>query len=820
MPTSGPLIWSETRQELCESLPYYRAYQTGCYVSSSCLARPPSSVLLKSSLSQATLKDSIAYGYLLAGWPSRRDAFAHNGRVIISHGGGKSQVITPRTTTTPSTAASSEPKKASLKQDQSADDSSTIRALLHSARHSLPIVLIAAENYALLPFKLNCGYAVLGWYLITDAWAEREVGGGKEREEVGKAEGFVRCKFRFEWIEAQGEPWWQLSRKDKEKEWNPRSRIETFSKSQRQVTKRMKQVTKRMESKPSEKASVSSSRPSSAPSSHSSSTPTSGTTTPTAMTPEERKNLLFGPLPSTTLPSLISKTSRSLNSASPCTLTNSASCLSCRHPSPIVFSLGWICLGPSCPQFFLLPNTHHPPLESSLNFSSSFLHPLGAILNFSFPSCQPPFPLIPMRPSSRSMDQSRGLWCKHCGRLSCRELIFQPRCSHCNSAVGKWKPLPTIPPPQLNSGVFDFDGKEGGAFDPVISASSGIKMEMKTVGEGGERMVVYSFTFDAMFGDCAVHLVQADTHGGGEEREADEIFRAFQRHAWPTDSNKKSVGKRKRKESDNLAFIPSPEDTQRSSSNSSSTSGTSPDSGQRHSNKKEECLHVIPFRRHQLKSSAGLGRMLTQQFTCNYGVPYKHIVAMGTLPLHPTSSPPPIISTLRLLQHRTCLSLSCSSPSSSSPSSSSPSSSSPSSSSLSSPTSSFRGFNEIYPVLYLQHQKMSFHDDGEPGLGPIVSSLSLGSTCRMKFRLKSKHQPHHTDLTAKVRTLLDLPLRHGSVVVQQGSDLQKYFEHSVSPDGFRIAVTGRWIDELVNDKTPNSRPCRVIAGKREMSREK
>ncbi|SYW85289.1 uncharacterized protein UBRO2_05762 [Ustilago bromivora] len=286
MPTSGPLIWSETRQELCESLPYYRAYQTGCYVTSSSLARAPSSVLLKSSLSQATLKDSIAYGYLLAGWPSRRDAFAHNGRVIISHGGGKSQVITPRTTTTSSTAASSEPKKASLKQDQSANDSSTIRALLHSARHSLPIVLIAAENYALLPFKLNCGYAVLGWYVITDAWAEREVGGGKEGEEVGKAEGFVRCKFRFEWIEAQGEPWWELSRKDKEKEWNPRSRIETFSKSQRQVTKRMK-------SKPSEKASVSPSRPSSAPSSHSSSTTTSGTTTPIAMTPEERKNLLF-----------------------------------------------------------------------------------------------------------------------------------------------------------------------------------------------------------------------------------------------------------------------------------------------------------------------------------------------------------------------------------------------------------------------------------------------------------------------------------------------------------------------------------------------
>uniref|UniRef100_V5F0P1 Alpha-ketoglutarate-dependent dioxygenase AlkB-like domain-containing protein n=1 Tax=Kalmanozyma brasiliensis (strain GHG001) TaxID=1365824 RepID=V5F0P1_KALBG len=135
--------------------------------------------------------------------------------------------------------------------------------------------------------------------------------------------------------------------------------------------------------------------------------------------------------------------------------------------------------------------------------------------------------------------------------------------------------------------------------------------------------------------------------------------------------------------------------------------------------------------------------MLTQQFTCNYGVAYKHVVAMGTEPLDATS-PPVILSTLDLLHARTRSAIPLS-----------------------------QEFNELYPVLYLEHQAMNFHDDGEPGLGPVVSSLSLGSTCRMKFRLKAKHQAQFEGVRPRDRTVLDLPLRHGSVVVQEGHDLQK-----------------------------------------------
>jgi len=30
-----------------------------------------------------------------------------------------------------------------------------------------------------------------------------------------------------------------------------------------------------------------------------------------------------------------------------------------------------------------------------------------------------------------------------------------------------------------------------------------------------------------------------------------------------------------------------------------------------------------------------------------------------------------------------------------------------------------------------------------------------------------------------------------------------FFEHCINPDGFRIAITGRWIDQRLNDKTPS-----------------
>lgn len=56
-------------------------------------------------------------------------------------------------------------------------------------------------------------YAVLGWYMVRDAWEELEPGKpvkmkGPDGKAVSQTKLLVRWKFLFEWVEAQGEPWW------------------------------------------------------------------------------------------------------------------------------------------------------------------------------------------------------------------------------------------------------------------------------------------------------------------------------------------------------------------------------------------------------------------------------------------------------------------------------------------------------------------------------------------------------------------------------------------------------------------------------------
>lgn len=95
-------------------------------------------------------------------------------------------------------------------------------------------------------------------------------------------------------------------------------------------------------------------------------------------------------------------------------------------------------------------------------------------------------------------------------------------------------------------------------------------------------------------------------------------------------------------------------------------------------------------------------------------------------------------------------------------------------------------FNEILSVLYRDGQKMSWHDDGEDGtfvvficdfrlrrdedLGPVVASLSLGSSATMSFRPKpGRHEPNQSYHRGKANatrkqnpaTVLSLTLSHG-----------------------------------------------------------
>ncbi|EJU04130.1 hypothetical protein DACRYDRAFT_105197 [Dacryopinax primogenitus] len=154
-----PPVWAYGRQAICESLPYFRATEAGCY-----------------------FKGGLVKGYLLDGCPSERDMWASEGKVVVSHGGGHSERDAEG--------------GLELTTDQEEEDA-RIRALLKTMHKKQPVVLLAGRKYRLFPWRIECDYIVLGAYLIIDYWVEAEGNPPVQR-----------VKFKFQWLPCQGEPWW------------------------------------------------------------------------------------------------------------------------------------------------------------------------------------------------------------------------------------------------------------------------------------------------------------------------------------------------------------------------------------------------------------------------------------------------------------------------------------------------------------------------------------------------------------------------------------------------------------------------------------
>ncbi|KAK0495928.1 hypothetical protein EDD18DRAFT_1074824 [Armillaria luteobubalina] len=163
--SKNPPIWARSRQEVCETWDWFRSYQGGVYFS-----------------------QNEAKGYLLSAFSSKRDGWFHNGKLIISHGGGKAESISHSKGRHEKQAAS----------DQNAQDFS-VRALLNSFHNNTPVALLIDDKYVHFPFSLGARditYAVLGFYKITHFWSELQPA-NNDRGRV------VRYKFAFQWYESQ-----------------------------------------------------------------------------------------------------------------------------------------------------------------------------------------------------------------------------------------------------------------------------------------------------------------------------------------------------------------------------------------------------------------------------------------------------------------------------------------------------------------------------------------------------------------------------------------------------------------------------------------
>lgn len=103
------------------------------------------------------------------------------------------------------------------------------------------------------------------------------------------------------------------------------------------------------------------------------------------------------------------------------------------------------------------------------------------------------------------------------------------------------------------------------------------------------------------------------------------------------------------------------------------------------------------------------------------------------------------------------------------------------------------GSNLLHTLANLSAQ---YHDDGEPGLGPTVATLSLGCPSTMTFRPQEKARVPEGDawitsgggnqwicpgveLRAKATApVLEIPLLHGDMLVMAGEKIQQLYEAS------------------------------------------
>jgi hypothetical protein len=251
----------------------------------------------------------------------------------------------------------------------------------------------------------------------------------------------------------------------------------------------------------------------------------------------------------------------------------------------------------------------------------------------------------------------------------------------------------------------------------------------------------------------------------------------------------------------------------------------------------------IGLRRRWLDNSQVKGGMYTSSFLVNYGMPYKFIAATASRPF--SAAARPITATRSRLNWAAGHLLSHPSPPSSF-------SSSPSASPPTSHPQPPNPFNEVLALSYFEFQKISYHDDGETGLGPTIATLSLGSPATMRIRMKARHYhgvssagvyndctpipgcrefekrgvvcgelealkskekegggtgrvyrerlkqiPRELGLKSqgKAKDVLKMEVRHGDVVVMHGRELQRVYEHAVEHVGkLRFALTCRYID--------------------------
>ncbi|PNH33007.1 hypothetical protein BJF96_g3820 [Verticillium dahliae] len=132
-PLGKPVVWSENRQALCDSLWYFKQHQAGSYPI-----------------------DGVLRGFLLDGESTIRDIVTSD--VIISTLGGGRQ----KDSTTKMSVRVNETRNCIVNQCKEA------------FKRGVPVAVIIGRKCTLAPVQVLYNYNVLDWFTITDLWIEKD----------------------------------------------------------------------------------------------------------------------------------------------------------------------------------------------------------------------------------------------------------------------------------------------------------------------------------------------------------------------------------------------------------------------------------------------------------------------------------------------------------------------------------------------------------------------------------------------------------------------------------------------------------------------
>ena len=137
-PQLAPPVWAESRQALCETLPYFKRPQGGCYQN-----------------------DGHVYGFLFDGVGHCRE-YVDNDVIICRAGGGMEP----------------DPSGGMVQRKDQSMKEAQVQAILNDIAHHNPLIVICGNRNKAALCKMPHQYCVLGWYKPVAVWSEKTAGKG------------------------------------------------------------------------------------------------------------------------------------------------------------------------------------------------------------------------------------------------------------------------------------------------------------------------------------------------------------------------------------------------------------------------------------------------------------------------------------------------------------------------------------------------------------------------------------------------------------------------------------------------------------------